>query len=116
MAKQSGSGDWTWLVLARDVSDSVQVGDQPTVAAAIVMDAKQGLILGSSVADTSAAAMRDALLRACADSQSDRNHPHPSRILCAPSLARDLREQLPLVRLNQEIATVEPSAEAEDVF
>jgi hypothetical protein len=43
-------GDRAWLVLARDVSDSVQVGGQPTVAAAIVIEDEQGLIRGTGLA------------------------------------------------------------------
>jgi hypothetical protein len=99
-----------WLVLARDVSDSVHVAGQPTVAAAIVMDDERGLILASGLDTVPSGAVRDALRSAT--SQAGR----PARILCPSDLARDVRAQLPAVGLTSELAIVDPSFEVEDVF
>ena len=44
------------LVLARDISDAVRVGDLQTVAAAFALDPRTGLILGSGVAVSEVAA------------------------------------------------------------
>jgi hypothetical protein len=55
----------TWIVLARDLSDTITVTEQPRVAAALILDAGTGLIRGAAVGDTvrqaSAAAARTAL-------------------------------------------------------
>jgi hypothetical protein len=106
-------GDRAWLVLARDVSDSVQVGGQPTVAAAIVMDDEQGLIRGTGLAAVPSEALRQALSSAV---QAASQGSQPARILCPADLARDVSEQLLAVGLNSEIAVVEPSAGAEEVL
>ncbi len=49
------------LVLAREISDSVQVSGLRTVAAAFALDPGTGLILGSGVAADPAAALSDLL-------------------------------------------------------
>ncbi len=116
MASQAGRGAPTWIVLARDVSASVRVSGQPTVAAAIVLDAERGLILTSCVADRPAAALREALHQASGRAQVDRKRPAPVRILCPPGWAREVGEQASALGLEAEIAAVEPSDEVEDIF
>ena len=114
MAKPRQGGDRSWLVLARDISDSVRVGGQPTVAAALVFEPERGLILGSGVAAVVAAALRDVF--ASVSAAAAPKSLHPPRILCRPELVRDVRQQPPAVWLNADVATVEPGAAAEDLF
>jgi hypothetical protein len=82
VAKPCQGGDRTWLVLARDFSDSVRVGGQLTVAAALVFEPERGLILGSGVAAVAAAALRDVFASISAAAAPKSLY----RILCRPEL------------------------------
>jgi hypothetical protein len=113
MTELRRGGDRAWLVLARDVSDSVHVDGQPTVAAAIVIDDEEGLIRGTGVAAVRTGALQQALSSAA---QAAPKGSQPARIFCPPELTRDVREQIPALGLNSDIAVVEPSAEVEDLF
>jgi hypothetical protein len=102
------------LVLARDLSDSVRVGGQRTVAAALAIDPETALILGSGVAAAPAAALRDVLASVSAGPAL--KGVHRPRILCPPELVADVRDRLPAVWRSAEITVVEPGAAAEDLF
>ena len=54
VAKPRQGGDRSWLVLARDIFDSVRACSQPRVAAALVIEPERGLIVGSGVAAVAA--------------------------------------------------------------
>src|SRR2546430_909281 len=114
MAKARQSSEPSLLVLARDVSDSVRVGGQPTVAAALAIDPETALILGSGVAAVPAAALRDLL--ASVSGGPALEGVHRPRILCPIELVRDVRDRLPAVWRNAEITAVKPAAAAEDLF
>src|SRR5438132_4364689 len=114
MAKPRQRGVPSLLVLARDLSDSVRVGGQRTVAAALAIDPETALILGSGVAAVPAAALRDVLANVSAAPAL--KGLHSPRILCPPLLVRDVRDRLPAVWRSADITAVEPGAAAEDLF
>jgi len=113
MSESRQGGNLTWLVIARDVSDSVQVDGQPSVAAAIVMHDEQGLILASGVAAIPAGAVRNALRNA---TRTAAKSGRPTLILCASDIAQDVRAQLEAIGLRSKISIADPSAEVEEVF
>src|SRR5438445_4763805 len=80
-------------VLARDISDAVQVGGLETVAAALVLDPETGLILGSGVAADPAAALKDLLANVAAGPSTTRAG--PPRLLCRPELVSIVAGCLP---------------------
>jgi hypothetical protein len=102
-----------WLVLGRDVSDCVHVDGQPTVAAAFIMDAEQGLILGSGVGPVVADAVREALGSAWHSAPPVRER---TQIWCRVELASEVKQQLAALAVNAELVIGDPGAEAEDVL
>ncbi len=102
------------LVLARDISDSVHVGGQETVAAAFALDPETGLILGSGVARDPAAALSDLLANVSAAPAG--KDPRPPRILCPPELARLVQGCLPADWRMAEVVAVQPDVSVEDLF
>lgn len=100
------------LVLARDISDSVQVGDLKTVAAAFALDPATGLILGSGMAADARGAVRDLLKSVSAAP----NAPETPRLLCPLELLGTVGACLPASWRKAEIAAVQPGAEMDDLF
>jgi len=49
-----------WIVLARDVTGTVRVADQPRVTVALILDAGTGLVRGVSVGETVRPGLRGA--------------------------------------------------------
>jgi hypothetical protein len=54
----------TWMVMSRDVSDSIRVVDQPVAIAVMILDVDTGLIRGLSVAKDIPDALSQAVERA----------------------------------------------------
>jgi hypothetical protein len=54
----------TWMVMSRDVSDSIRVVDQPVAIAVMILDVDTGLIRGLSVAKDVPDALSQAVERA----------------------------------------------------
>lgn len=100
--------------MAREISDSVQVGGLRTVAAALGLDPATGLILGSGVAADPPAALGDLLVNV-SSGPTDKTSGSP-RILCSPELASVIRACLPTVWRTAEIVPVQPDVAAEDLF
>lgn len=100
------------LVLARDISDSVQVGGLKTVAVAFALDPATGLILGSGMAADTRRAVRDLLKTVSAAA----NALEIPRLLCPPELQGTVGAGLPASWRKAEIAAVQPGAEVEDLF
>jgi hypothetical protein len=100
------------LVMARDISDSVQVGGLKTVAAAFAIAPETGLMLGTGVAADTASAVRDLLKSVSAAA----NAPQLPRLLCPPELLGLLERELPASWRKAEIAAVQPGVEVEDLF
>src|SRR5438034_11837106 len=98
--------------MARDISDSVQVGGLNTVAAAFALDPATGLILGSGIAADRASAVRDLLKNISAAA----NGPQSPRLLCPPELLGMVDGGLPAAWRNAEIAAVQPGVDVEDLF
>jgi hypothetical protein len=100
------------LVIARDISDSVQVGGLKTVAAAVAIAPETGMILGSGVAADTVAAVRDLLKNVSAATSG----PQLPRLLCPPELLGTVEQGLPASWRKAEIAAVQPGVELEDLF
>jgi hypothetical protein len=100
------------LVIARDISDSVQVGGLNTVAAAFALDPATGLILGSGIAADAVGAVRDVLKKISAAA----NGPQSPRLVCPAELLSMVAGGLPAAWRNAEIAAVQPGVEVEDLF
>lgn len=100
------------LLIARDISDTVEVGGLETVAAAFALDPATGLILGSGMAADTAGAVRD-VLRSVSAAAKGRAAP---RLLCPPELPGMIEQGLPAAWRTAEIVVVKPGAEVEDLF
>jgi hypothetical protein len=113
MAKSRHGTGRQWLVLAHDVSDSVRIDGQSTVAAALVLNAESGLILASGVGARSSGAVLDALKNGW---QGAVRKGERRQILCAPELAKVVRRHVAGLAIDAEVVVVDPVLEAEDVF
>jgi hypothetical protein len=112
VARAHRTGRRDVLVIARDISDSVQVGGLKTVAAAFAVDPATALILGSGMATGAAGALRDLLRNVSAAA----NGPEAPRLLCPPELLGMVEGGLPAAWRKAEIAAVQPGVEVEDLF
>jgi hypothetical protein len=113
MADSRSAAGCQWLVLAHDVSDSVHIDGQSSVAAAFVLDAESGLILGSGVGARSSGAVLDALKSGWQSAVLKRER---RQVLCAPDLARVVQRHVAGLAIDAEVVVVDPIQEAEDVF
>ncbi|HLZ30084.1 MAG TPA: hypothetical protein VKV73_22410 [Chloroflexota bacterium] len=112
MGKARSSSPRDVLLIARDISDSVQVGGLKTVAAAFALDPATGMILGSGMAADAAGAVRDLLTNVSAAA----NGPKTPRLLCPPELLSMVEGGLPASWRKAEVAAVQPGCEVEDLF
>jgi len=108
-----------WLVLSRDISDSVRVDGEPHVQAGMVLDMGTGLVRGVAVGATEVDAVAQAIEIGLTKPAGNLPPGRPEEVLCAPrfealiikvlsSLIGDHR--LPPVRV------IDPPADAEDIF
>src|SRR5436853_1743298 len=81
----------TWIVLARDVSDSVEIRGQRRTVLAAVLDAGTGLTVhavpGTSIEDVVKRALKAALVSPAAPAVKA----VPARLVAAPELVRTVR-------------------------
>lgn len=115
----SRSGAGTWLVLARDVSESVQVQAEPEVKAGLVLDMDTGVVRGVAVGASEAEAVAQAFTMGLTKPAGTLPPGRPDEVLCSPDLKAQMGEILPSICAGDPLPSVqaiEPPAEAEDIF
>ena len=108
-----------WLVLSRDVSDSVRIDGEPHVQAGLVLDMDTGLVRGVAVGATESDALTEALEMGFTKPAGTLPPGRPDAVLCAPQLEARLLEILPSLVAGDRVPpvrTIEPPTEAEDIF
>jgi hypothetical protein len=106
----------TWLVMRRDVSDSLKVVGAPAVHVALVLDLRTRSLLAGVPGRAREEVVRGALAMA-ANRPMDRRRPAPpGRVLCAPDLAEQVRIGLDALDLDVPIEEMAPDDRADDVF
>lgn len=108
----------TWMVLARDVSDSVRINGQSTVFLTLVLDVDTGLALGASAGASLADAANEAFASALETAPEPLEPGPPARVLCRSEHIDAVNAQLSrLVRSGAPLAEeVIPGEEAEGIF
>src|SRR5437879_4176627 len=82
----------TWLVLLRDVSQTIRVRGEKRVAACMVLDMNSGDVLGIHMGRSDPEAIETAL-RNAVNEPANRQHPKsPDRIVCSPEISPRVRE------------------------
>jgi hypothetical protein len=76
----------TWMVLSRDISESVRVADQPVVIAVLILDVDTGLIRGLAVAEDVRAALSQSVENALNKPAGSLPPGYPHRVLAAVGL------------------------------
>src|ERR1700736_394372 len=119
MSAVAENGAGTWLVMLRDVSDSVRVAGQRRVMAALALDADTGLARGFSMAASGRKALTEAF-------RAGRTRPagllppgRPERILCSGAIVDDVSRTLAELFDQGAAPPVEEivdAFEAEDIF
>ena len=107
------------MVLSRDVSHSVRVGDQPVVIATLILDVDTGLIRGLSVAESLPDALSQSVERALKKPAGSLLPGYPQRILAAVGLGDLIAAELgrqPGLNLIPPVDEIVPGAEAEEIF
>lgn len=100
-----------WWVLRRDIAPSVEVQEEPTVFATLVMDS-EGAVAGVHVAGDAAQSLRLALRRAARRSHTEL----PALVLCPPGLGGELGETLSLLAIDAHASEEDPPDGLLDVF
>jgi hypothetical protein len=108
----------TWIVLIRDVSQTVRIAGESCVTASLVLDADTGLSRGMSVDRTSAGACAQAMRTALTQPAGDLPPRRPSRVLCGIGHRESVATQLAVVLGGGPLPEVTEvtSAEAEDIL
>ncbi|MGH9077994.1 MAG: hypothetical protein ACRDY0_11200 [Acidimicrobiales bacterium] len=113
------NGGATWLVLSRDISDSVRVAGEPHVRAAMVLDMDTGLVRGVAVGTTENDAVAQAFKMGLTKPAGGLPPERPDEVLCAPELEVRIIEILSSLVAGDRlppVRAIEPPAEAEDIF
>lgn len=109
----------TWLVLSRDVSESVRIDGEPSIRAGMVLDMGTGLVRGVAAGATESDAVGRALEMGFTKQVGDLPPGPPEEVLCPPELTDQVIDLLLALvdggRL-PPVGPVEPPAEAEDIF
>lgn len=109
----------TWIVLARDVTGTVTVADQPSVMVALVLDADTGLVRGVSVGDTVPNACSGAARTALSAPAGPLPPQPPGRVVYdeaqADGILQAMSEALPGLP-GSALVPATPPPEAEDIF
>jgi hypothetical protein len=120
MARGSGrNGGGTWLVLTRDISDSVRIDGEPSVRAGMVLDMETGLVRGVAAGTTESEAVAQAFKMGLTTPAGGLPPGPPDEVLCTCELVGHISELLaPLVVGDRlpPVRPIEPPAEAEDIF
>lgn len=114
-----GRGGGTWLVLSRDVSDSVRIDGEPSVRAAMVLDMDTGLVRGVTASSTESGAVAQAAEMGLTKPAGSLPPGRPDEVLCAPELEALIIDVLSALlgdgRL-PPVRAVAPPPDAEDIF
>jgi hypothetical protein len=120
MARRSGRNEGgTWLVLSRDVSDSVRIDGEPHVRAAMVLDMDTGLVRGVAAGTAESDAVAQAVEMGFTKPAGSVPPGRPDEVLCAPDLeARvvDILSSLIAGGRLPPVRAIEPPADGEDIF
>jgi len=118
-ARSIGRGGGTWLVLGRDISDSVRIDGEPHVRAGMVLDMDTGLVRGVAAGTTERDAIAQAMEMGLTKPAGSLPAGRPQEVLCAPELEAQIIEVLSSLiggdRL-PPVRAIAPSADAEDIF
>ncbi len=110
----------TWLVLQRDISQSIDVRNEPINIATLVLDPTNGAALATAIASSRGVSLWQALIQAATEPADGRRPAVPAHLLGSPSLADEVHRQLPTLRdrlgMQPEVEIVEPALGAEDIF
>jgi len=115
----SGNAGGAWLVLTRDISQSVRVEAEPQIRAGLVLDMDTGLVRGVAVGATEAEAVAQAVTMGLSRPAGSLPPGRPDEVLCAPDFKAQVVEILSSVAGGKpppRVRTIEPPAEAEDIF
>jgi hypothetical protein len=114
-----GGNGGAWLVLARDVSESVRVEGETQIRAGFVLDMGTGLVRGVSVGATQAEAVAQALTMGLTKPAGSLPPGRPRQVLCTAQLKVQVLEILSSLTPGDpppQVRVIEPPAEAEDIF
>ena len=113
----------TWIVLIRDIADSIQIPDEPEVVAAMVLDADTGLVRGLSVAASGVEACEKAMVLALTQPAAELPALPPRRVVHGEAVADEVRAALGRARgevaetgPDPELFVADAIPEAEDIF
>jgi hypothetical protein len=109
----------TWMVMSRDVSDSIRVADQPVVIAVLILDVDTGLIRGLSVGEDIGSALSQSVERALTKPAGSLPPGYPQRILASVGMVDLLAAEFgrqPGLNLIPPVDEIVPGAEAEEIF
>jgi hypothetical protein len=109
----------TWMVMSRDISDSIRVAEQSVVIAAMILDLDTGLIRGLSVAEDVSMALSQSVEHALTKPAGTLPPGYPRQILADVGLGGLVLTELgrqPGLNLIPPVDEIIPGAEAEDIF
>lgn len=115
--KSNGGG--TWLVLSRDVSDSVRIDGEPHVRVAMVLDMDTGLVRGVAAGTAESDAVARAVEMGLTKPAGSLPPGRPDEVLCAPDLEAQVVDILASLIAGDRLPPVRaigPPADAEDIF
>jgi hypothetical protein len=109
----------TWMVMSRDISESVRVADQPVVIAVLILDVETGLIRGLAVAEDVRTALSQSVENALNKPAGSLPPGYPQRVLADVGLSGLVLTELgqqPGLNLIPPVDEIVPGVEAEDIF
>lgn len=109
----------TWLILSRDISESVRIDGEPQVRASMVLDMDTGLVRGVAAGATEVDAVAQAVEMGLTRPAGTLPPGRPDEVLCAPGLEAQVIDVLSSLIADDRVPPVraiEPPAEAEDIF
>ncbi|MGN6605649.1 MAG: hypothetical protein ACTHMS_01375 [Jatrophihabitans sp.] len=107
----------TWLVLARDVSDSVSVQGEAQLEAAMILDFDTGLVRGLAIETDQAAALERAMTDAVTRPAAELPPGRPTQVLCDRALRPAVRAALMAAGVGGVVVQeTPPNEEADAIF
>jgi len=107
----------TWMALVRDVSHVARAPGQDQMMAGLVLHAETGLVLGISIAGTTAEALAGAFETALTRPADDLAPAPPTRVVCMVETAPQVRKAIAANTFGSpELVEAEFMEEAEDIF
>lgn len=111
----------TWLVMARDMPDQVQVEGMDRISVSLILDMGTGLALGHGIGGTREEALAAAIETALTESAGPIQPEPPVKVLCGRAIAPEVSRQLTDASRRDGFAVprvveAEPVPEGEDIF